>query len=161
MRQQIAPVSQGFRPLDKIKRRATRVRHAAKCAIEALEDRTLLSWSMTLGTSPTISVSSSTAGATSTFTATATGANLNWSDVSTALATGQNVVVSSGSQGTEAGNITDLSGAQISSIPTGLNLKFESGSGTGTVGNISIERLSLGGNNESISIEANGDVSTG
>jgi|GEM_PF-4308298 len=161
MRQQIAPVSQRIHPLDKIKRRASQVRHAAKCAIEALEDRTLLSWSMTLGTSPTINVSSSTAGITTTFTATATGANLDWSDVSTALASGQNVVVNSGSQGTEAGNITDLSGAQIGSLPAGLNLTFESGSGTGTVGNISIERLGLGGNNESISIEANGDVSTG
>ncbi|HWB13509.1 MAG TPA: DUF4214 domain-containing protein [Pirellulales bacterium] len=130
-------------------------------SIQGLEERVVLAWDMTLSVAATVNVSSNTAGGTTTFTATDTGANLSWQDVDNALSAGDNVVINSGSTGTEAGNITDTTGAQLSFAPANLSVTIASGSGAGLVGNISIENLNLAGTNSSAVLDAAGDVSTG
>jgi hypothetical protein len=92
---------------------------------------------MTVGTAQaTANVSSTVNGTTTTFTATGTGAFLNTTDLTTALNTGA-VVVDSGSTGTEAGNIT-IADPITSPTTTANALTFESGSGTGLVGDIDV-----------------------
>src|SRR3954468_10485872 len=89
-------------------------RQATAHLVECLEDRILFAWNMTLSPNADFAVSSSTASGTTTFTATATGANLSWNSVQSALQAGNSVLVNSGSTGTEAGSISDQSGAQLS-----------------------------------------------
>jgi len=115
---------------------------------------------MALSVNADFGVSSSTASGTTIFTATATGANLSWNSIQSALQAGDNVVVSSGSTGTEAGNITDQSGAQLSFSGTNLNLMIETGSGTGLAGSISIENVTMSGSNSSVNLNAYENVST-
>lgn len=137
------------------------VRRAAGRVIEALEDRTLFAWNLAIGLTPTQNVAATAAGGTVTYTAVGSGASLDWSDVTVALAAGNSVVISSGTSGAEAGNITDNSGVQSGLIPQNLNLTLEAGSGTGLVGNISLQDVVLNGSNASITINANGSVSAG
>jgi hypothetical protein len=73
---------------------------------------------------------------TTTFTATAGGAHLNIGDVVTARQVG-NVVVDSGSAGTEAGDITINTGI-TSPMTHPYSLTFQTGSGAGVVGNITV-----------------------
>jgi uncharacterized repeat protein (TIGR01451 family) len=129
--------------------------------IEALEDRTLFAWNLAIGLTPTNGVSTSTSGNTVTYAAVATGATLDWSDVTGSLAAGHSVVISSGTTGIQAGNITDNTGVQTGPIPPNLNLTFETGSVTGLTGTISVENVLLDGSNASITINANGGVSIG
>src|SRR6476661_4489012 len=86
------------------------IRRASSYCAERLEGRILFAWNMTLSLNPTVGVTSSTTSGITTFTATATAANLSWSSIQSALQAGNSVVVSSGSTGAEAGNITDQSG---------------------------------------------------
>src|SRR5262245_27995491 len=104
--------------------------------LEALEDRLAPAFNLTVGTGATAGVATTVSGTTTTFTANATGAFLSVADVVTALATG-NVVVDSGSTGTENGDITISAG--ITSPVAGSTLTFQGGSGTGAVGNINID----------------------
>ncbi|HEY2344127.1 MAG TPA: hypothetical protein VGH90_13880, partial [Chthoniobacteraceae bacterium] len=130
--------------------------------IEPLEARIAPAFTMALSSSATVGVSSALAGNTTTFTATATSANLSWADVESALGAGHNVVITSGSTGTEAGNIVaNPTGIDLSALPSGLTLTFQSGTGTGLVGNISLSALAFGGTNESVVIHATGSVTTG
>ncbi|HEX5242159.1 MAG TPA: hypothetical protein VFW23_02770, partial [Tepidisphaeraceae bacterium] len=137
------------------------IRRAARCCAECLEGRILFAWNMGLSTNADFGVSSSTASGTTTFIATATGANLSWNSIQSALQAGNSVIVSSGSTGAEAGNITDRSGAQLSFSGTNLYLALLSGTGTGLVGNISVEEIRMSGVRSSIVLAANGNVSTG
>ncbi len=133
-------------------------RRRALC-IEPLEERRLLAWDMTLSANASFNVTQASAVGTTTFTASGAGANLNWQDVVNALGGGDNVVISSGSLGAETGNITDQSGAQLLGIPSGLSLTFQSGSGAGLVGDISLIGINLQGSNQSMVIDAHHNVS--
>lgn len=137
-----------------------RLRRAARYVVESLEERILFAWNMTLSGNATVGVGSSVSPGTTTFTATATGANLNWSSIQTALQAGNAVVVTSGSTGTEAGNITDITGAQINTSVSN-QLKFQSGSGTGLVGNITIEDINMSATGSTIVVNATGNVAVG
>lgn len=150
-----------FRPSRRSRQAQASIRKATGRMVEALEDRTLFAWNLAIGHAPTQNVAGTLAGGTMTYTAIGTGATLNWSDVTSSLAAGDSVVISSGTTGTQAGNITDGTGVQSGAIPQNLNLTFESGSGTGLIGNISLENVSLNGSNASITIDANGSVSMG
>jgi fibronectin-binding autotransporter adhesin len=135
------------------------LRRATGCVAEALEDRTLFAWNLTLGdragSAPTSNVSSSTTAGTTTFTATGTGANLNLVDVEGALQGGNNVVITSGSTGTEPGDIDELVGDQLLGLPANLNLTIQSGR------NVGLLALYLQSSNGSVTIDAGGYVSTG
>ncbi|HEY1379409.1 MAG TPA: VCBS repeat-containing protein [Gemmataceae bacterium] len=145
----------GARPPAGLLGRTTRL------SMTALEDRVVPAFNMTLSVNATVGVTAATVATTTTFTATATGANLNWHDVENALLVGNSVVIDSGSTGSEAGNITDQTGAQLASLPGNQSVTFRSGTGAGLVGNITIVDLNLDGVNESVTINANGNVVTG
>jgi hypothetical protein len=142
----------GYRPPSQLLYRTTRL------SMTALEDRITPAFNMTLSLNATVGVNESTVGATTTFTATASGANVSWQDVDNSLAAGNSVVINSGSSGTEAGNITDQTGAQLGGLSGNQSLALQSGTGTNLVGNISIHVITLQGSNESISISAAGSV---
>jgi hypothetical protein len=161
MQHSLHTVPGSFHPLRRSKRPLVSMRRATGRVIEALEDRTLFAWNLAIGLTPTQGVATSTAGNTVTYAAVGAGATLNWSDVTGSLAAGHSVVISSGTTGTQQGNITDNTGVQSGPIPQNLNLRFESGSGTGLIGNISLDNVSLNGSNASITIDANGSVSMG
>lgn len=73
---------------------------------DMLEDRVVPAFNLGITTNATVGVDVQTAAGTRTFTANATGANLDVDDILTALVTDDlNVVISTGSTGTEAGNI--------------------------------------------------------
>ncbi len=129
--------------------------------IEPLEARIAPAFSMSLGSSATVHVTSSTSGSITTFTATATGANLSWQDVESAFVAGHSVVITSGTTGTEAGNIIDQTGFQLTSLPANETLTIQSGTGTGLVGNISLGAITLTGTGESIVVHAAGSLTTG
>ncbi|MFL5329457.1 MAG: hypothetical protein ACJ8C4_11135 [Gemmataceae bacterium] len=127
-----------------------------------LEERLTPAFNMTVQLSATVGMSTVTLAGTTTFKATASGANLDWQDVANALGAGNNVVVDSGSTGTEAGNI-NVSAIGIGLLPGNQKLTFQSGSGVGLVGDISTSLVSLGGGagNTSITIAANRNASIG
>ncbi len=105
--------------------------------LERLEDRVVPAFDLLVNaTGATAGVTATVSGTTTTFTATATGAHLNVNDIVTALNTG-NVVVDSGATGTEAGDITINAGVTQPGA-NGAALTFQSGSGTGVVGNINV-----------------------
>jgi hypothetical protein len=87
--------------------------HWARPTLEALEDRVVPAFNLTIGTGATTAVSV----LNGTFTATGTGANINVADIRSALLAGQDVVISNGSSGAETGNIDWASTAS-----TDLNL---------------------------------------
>ena len=145
----------GCRPPARLLGRTTRL------SMTALEDRITPAFNMTLSLNATVGVTTATVAGTTTFTATATGANLQWQDLFNAFVAGNNVVVNSGSAGTEAGNITDLTGNQLPGLPGNQTLTFQSGTGAGLVGNITLQDVNLQGANESIVVSANGSVVTG
>ncbi|HEV3343894.1 MAG TPA: hypothetical protein VG125_26205, partial [Pirellulales bacterium] len=124
--------------------------------LEGLEERLVLAWDTTLSTAITSNVAAATVAGTTTFTATGTGANVNWADVNVQLLLGDNVVIDSGSTGSEAGDVTDTTGFTFAGVPSGLTLTLQSGTGLNLVGNISLGTLSLPGTNESIAIDAAG-----
>ena len=138
------------------------VRRAACVTMERLEGRVLFAYDATLSLGPTIGFTSSTSNGTTTFTASGPGANLSWADVAGQMAGGDNVVVSSGSGGTEAGNIADQAptGTAIDNA-AGTTLTLESGSGANLVGNISLGSATLNGANSSVIISASGSISGG
>jgi hypothetical protein len=105
--------------------------------LECLEDRLAPAFTMTVGTAqPTANVSMTVNGTTTTFAATGTGAFLNTADLTTAL-NGGDVVVNSGSAGTEAGNIT-IANAITSPTTAAHAVSFNSGTGTDLVGDIDV-----------------------
>ena len=105
--------------------------------LEHLEDRLAPAFDLLVNAAgATTGVTPTVIGTTTTFTATATGAHLNVNDIVTALRTGD-VVVDSGSTGTEAGDITINAGV-TQPAANGAALTFQTGSGTGVVGNINV-----------------------
>src|SRR5262245_61743615 len=105
--------------------------------LEALEDRVVPAFNLVLGSAATTGVTSSLVGNETTFTATATGATLNVADVLAELNLGHDVVVDSGSTGSEAGNIT-VNADLAYTDPAAHSLTLQTGSGTGVVGNIDL-----------------------
>src|SRR5262245_42984197 len=97
--------------------------------LEPLEERLAPAFDLTLVATGTAGVTRTVVAGTATYEATATGAKLGWIDIATDLGSGLNVVVTSGTGGAEAGNITDtLAGVGIASA-AGTSLTFQSGSG--------------------------------
>jgi autotransporter-associated beta strand protein len=93
-------------------------------------------FNLTVSNNATVGVGSSTVASTTTFTATATGANVQISDLTNALNSGANVVVTAGSTGTEAGIIAIQAGISDPTATTALT--FHEGSGAGNVGTIQL-----------------------
>src|SRR6266545_4895225 len=115
---------------------------------------------MTLSLAAQANVTRTVLATTATYEATATGANVNWADIGTDMAAGLNVVVTSGATGTEAGNITDQTGNSIANAAT-TSLTFQSGSGTGLVGDITLLNVRLQGATSALVVSAANNVSTG
>ncbi len=138
-----------------------------RLTVERLEDRVVPAFNMTISNNPTVNVTPTTVGIPATtviFEANALGANLSWADITTALTTQNlNVVVDSGDGGTEAGHITDQTGANIANTDPadGKSLTFQSGTGTGLVGNITLLNVRLQGTGSSIVVNAANNVATG
>ncbi len=143
----------GYRPPTSLVRRTTRL------SMTALEDRITPAFNMTLSNFANVGVTLTTAGTTTTFTATATGANVAWGSINAALATGNSVVVTTGTAGTEAGNITDQTGGILLNLPGNQSLTFQSGTGAGLVGDIFIFGAFMQGTNESLVINAHHNAS--
>src|SRR5439155_1767400 len=144
------------------KRACARERSGRRPLVERLEDRIVPAFDLTLSLNPTVGVTATVVPGTTTFTATASGANLSWADIANTLAvTGDNVIVNSGGGGTEAGNITDqlLGGIAVNNLSK--NLSFQSGSGAGLVGDITIGSVRFVNGNGSIDVAANRNVSVG
>src|SRR4051794_25880095 len=114
--------------------------------VEQLERRELLAFNLTISLAASAGVNSSTNTATDTvtFTAVANGANLSIASINAALAAKNSVVISSGSTGSQAGNIS-TSGftAQVLNNLDGESLTIQTGSGTGLVGDINLSGLRL------------------
>src|SRR5207249_630546 len=83
-----------------------RPRSSRRPFVEHLEDRVVPAFNMTLSLAATVGVTTtpnSPVAGTTTFSASASGANLSWVDIANTLAVaGDNVIVNSGSAGTEA-----------------------------------------------------------
>jgi hypothetical protein len=126
-----------------------------------LEDRTVPAFNMTLSFNATAGVNVATMAGTTTFTANAAGANVSWGDIQGQLAAGKNVVVDSGSTGTEAGNITDLVGIQMPGLAPGVSLTFQTGSGANLVGDVLIIGCFMESTNASFTITANRNIAVG
>jgi hypothetical protein len=105
--------------------------------LECLEDRLAPAFTLLVDArGATAGVTATVNGGTTTFTASASGAHLNVNDIVTALQSGD-VVVDSGSTGSQAGDITINAG--ITNPTTAPNtLTFQTGSGAGVVGNITV-----------------------
>ncbi len=107
-------------------------RRSGAVRLEALEDRTLLAFDLTISTNPTANVTV----VGGMFTANATGANIDVADIQSALA-GNDIDISSGAAGMEAGNITWNAGAALDFDGTGFHIiTLTSGTGMGLVGDI-------------------------
>src|SRR5438552_14368418 len=114
--------------------------------VEQLESRELLAFDMTISASPTVHVTKSTNPIVdvTTFTANASGANVSVTDITTELTGGNDVVISSGSAGTEPGNIS-TSGITSTTFlnASRTTLTIRSGSGSGLVGDMTLAGLRL------------------
>src|SRR5437588_12913749 len=97
-------------PLPLVHRAASRKAPAVRFrpSLEALEERVVPAFDLTLSLNPTVGVTRTVTAGTASYDATASGANLSWLDIGTDMAAGLNIVVTSGASGNEAGNITDL-----------------------------------------------------
>ena len=79
---------------------------------------------------------------TTTFTATATGDNVSIIDIAAQMNLGRNVIVDSGSTGTEAGNITTTGIVSFTfNQAANVSLTLQSGSGANLVGDITVATL--------------------
>src|SRR5438309_465483 len=102
--------------------------------VEQLESRELLAFDMTVSPSPTVGVTSVIVNGTTLFFATASGANLSFASINDEFNAGRGVIVNSGSDGTEAGNISVFGADRvIFPNPTGKVFGIESGHGIGLV----------------------------
>src|SRR5262245_37974673 len=130
--------------------------------VERLECRELLAFDLTISLAKSLNVSKDTARGTTTFTASASGANVSVDDIDSALADGNDVVVTSGAAGTQAGNISTsgFTSHTFSNVPS-TTLTIESGTGTNLVGNITLAGLRLKGIKSSLVVSAKNNVSTG
>ncbi len=133
----------------------------APIRLELLEERLAPAFNLTLSLDATLGVTRTLVGNTATYEATASGANLDWNDVISDLQSGNNVVVNSGSAGTEAGNITNSLASLLLDNLTATSLTFESGTGDGLVGNVTLNSLDLQGVNFSVVVNAAGNISVG
>src|SRR5262245_3299016 len=109
--------------------------------LEPLESRLLLAFDLALSSSATVGVNISTVGSTTTYEAVATGANIRLDDIQAELVAGRNVVVDSGSTGSEAGNITLVVSASLANT-AGASLTLQTGAGA-TLADILLSGLSL------------------
>jgi fibronectin-binding autotransporter adhesin len=144
----------GYRPPHQLLGRTTRL------SMTALEDRVTPAFNLTLSSIATVGVSSSTVAGVTTFTATATGANLNVSDIAGQLIAGNSVIVTSGSAGTEAGNITANTGLGVANAAN-TSVTIQSGTGPNLVGDIIGANFQLNASGSSVTIHAHHDVQNG
>lgn len=126
-----------------------------------LEDRTVPAFNLSLSLGATVGVNVVTVAGTTTFTANAAGANVDWGDIQGQLVAGKNVVVNSGTTGTEAGNITDLTGIQMPGLAANASLTFQTGTGANLVGDVLIIGCFMQSTNASFTITANHDIAIG
>src|SRR5262245_11857756 len=110
---------------------------------EPLESRQLMAFNLSLSTAVTAGVTiDNSVPSTRVYRATANGANVNFGDISTAMNGGLNVIVDSGSTGTQAGNITSaVDSSYLNAANTSLTIR--SGSGTNLVGDITLAGIAL------------------
>src|SRR5262249_8223174 len=116
-----------------------RLRNPARLGLWRLEDRVTPAFNTIVNTLPTPGMPAATAAGTTTFTAIASGATADISDVAMEFGAGNNVIIDSGSTGTEAGNI-DVTTALIG---TGNTLTLRTGSGANLVGDITLNGFGL------------------
>lgn len=89
--------------------RASKLPLRRRPTLEALEDRIVPAFNLTISTNPTVGVNQ----VGGDFTAVASGANINVAAVLFQLNIGNDVTISNGTTGAESGNITWLAGANI------------------------------------------------
>jgi hypothetical protein len=89
--------------------RASQLRRRQRREFEALEDRVVPAFNLTISTNPTVGVVQ----AGGAFTANATGANINVAAILFQLNIGNDVTISNGTTGAESGNITWLAAANL------------------------------------------------
>ncbi len=142
-------------------KRVPKGRTAAPSILEPLEARIAPAFTLTLSGSASANVNTATASGTTTFTASGHGANLNWQDVENAFLAGNNVVITSGSSGSEDGNIIDSTAFTFASMPANKTFLIQSGAGANLVGNIAFKDHSFGGTNESITLTAANNLTVG
>lgn len=148
-------------------RRHSARRNYVRPSLEALEDRVVPAFDLSVSTGLTANVSVNTAAGVTTYTATGTGATVNNADIVAQLNLGNNVVISSGSTGAEAGTITVVNGV----VYTGLgarSLTLISGTGASVVGDIIInDAITATGTTLNVEaralrhVEVNADVNAG
>ena len=131
------------------------------CFIEPLEARIAPALTLTISNANSGAIVISRVGGLATISPFGSGANLNWQDVENEFLAGNNVLITTGTSGTEAGDIIDTGIFSFTSIPAGKTLTIQSGTGTGLVGNITLGNHSFAGSNESIVVTANGNLTTG
>jgi hypothetical protein len=128
---------------------------------ECLESRELLAFNLLLSSNDTVGVTKTTASGTTSYIATANGANVSLDDVGVDLAAGRNVIIHSGSTGTQPGNIvfTGVSSNIVTQLgnAAGTTLSILTGTGSGLVGNVALMGLKLK-NPGNIIVLANNDV---
>ncbi len=126
--------------------------------MDVLEDRITPAFDLVLS-SVTSNVTTTASAGVTTFEATGTGAALSLFDVFTALGTGD-VIVTTGTGGTEAGNITTpvLGASSGAAIASARSLRFRSGSGVGLVGNIELPAISFANATVNLDVQAAGNV---
>ncbi len=131
--------------------------------LEALEDRVVPAYDLHITfASSTSNVTASTNAGTTTFEATGPGATLNFIDVTNELQAGLNVIVTTGSGGNEAGNITrGYEFAVGGTFPSGTTLSFRTGSGPNLVGNMDLPGLVPDAGALNLDVQAAGSVQFG
>jgi hypothetical protein len=148
------------RRLGRRKRDTAAARRCFRPLLEPLEGRDLLAFDLTISTAATAHVTKNvdTATGITLFAATSSGANVSVNDVNTELVLGRNVIVDSGSQGTETGNISTIGiTTQVFSNSPGKFLLIRTGSGSGLTGDITLSGLQLSSPGFLL-VEADGNV---
>src|SRR5262245_50218776 len=123
--------------------------------LEGLESRELLAFNLSISAAATTGVTTTSVAGTTTFEASASGANLSLDAIDAALKSGNNVLITGGANGSEAGTIS-TSGVSSRTFDNaaGTSLKFQSGTEfSSQLGNINLTGLQLAANG-SIIIDA-------
>jgi DNA-binding beta-propeller fold protein YncE len=131
--------------------------------VECLESRIAPAFNLTISASATnAAVTHDTSG---NFTANATGANINVADIRADLLAGKNVTISNGSTGSETGNITWQTGANLdyNGVGSGLSLTINADASTQAAGAVVVNSQILDSdlttpNALSVSINAQHDL---
>jgi hypothetical protein len=95
---------------------------------------------------------------TATYESAASGANVDHDDIAADLVAGLDVVVDTGSAGTEAGNLTDLAVSATVDNVASTSLTLRTGTGAGLVGTVTFGSWSLTGAGSALVVDADNDV---